>query len=507
MKDITELMFHEVYRLHGLLRAIISDQDVLFTSLFWMHLNKLIGVHQKMSSAYHPEIDGSTKRANWMVRQMLWACIGPTQRDWVTRLPAIKFMINIVQSESTRYTPFFLNTGRMPRAMIWDSPRRNKYPKIQTYTWKMKLALMMAHDTLLATQVKQTVQANTKQWMCLLEKGDLVYISTRNISYPKGTLWKLVPKFIEPYHITEDFGNNSYRIDLLDNLKQRGIHNIFHLSLLRIHIPSDDRLFPGRRDNQLEDLGGTNHEWAMDKILCHRGSHSDTDFEIQRTTGDRSWLPYHEVSHLRALADYFEAIGVTGIENLGWTGNKDPSDDDLQVSFGHSAPHAFGAYLSCPPCQRNLTAPCQPQSYQATNSHSTPPCQSQHPHPRHCQPLPHRPPQQHYKNKWHHQHNPVERYINCINCRRIYFDLCSFINQQLSQQPHQHTIINPPHSCWNPKHPASLCSRQPSHYCMGHCTHPHLTCSVAYQCHRNIEKSGPEFYSDHWSLEEGAEDC
>jgi len=215
----------------------------------------------------------------------------------------------------------------------------------------MKLVLMMAHDVLLATRVKQTIQANKKRWMCPLEKGSLVYISTRNISYPKRMSWKLIPKFIVPYRITEDFGNNSYRIDLPDNLKRWGIHNIFHLSLLRIHILSDDRLFPGRRDNQLEDLGGTNCEWAVDKILWHWGSHSDADFEIKWTARDESWLPYHEVSHLRTLADYFEAIGVTGIENLGWMGDKDPLDDDLQVSFGHSAPHAFGAYLSCPSCQ------------------------------------------------------------------------------------------------------------------------------------------------------------
>ena len=65
-----------------------------------------------------------------------------------------------------------------------------------------------------------------------------------------------------------------------------------------------------------EDLGGTNHEWAIDRIVRHQGSHSDAEFEIQWTAGDKSWLPYHEVSHLRAVADYFEAIGVTGIENL-----------------------------------------------------------------------------------------------------------------------------------------------------------------------------------------------
>ncbi|KIM50384.1 hypothetical protein SCLCIDRAFT_51352, partial [Scleroderma citrinum Foug A] len=53
-----------------------------------------------------------------------------------------------------------------------------------------------------------------------------------------------------------------------------------------------------------------------DKVLRHRGSHSDAEFEIQWTAGDKSWLPYHKVSHLRAIANYFEAIGVAGIENL-----------------------------------------------------------------------------------------------------------------------------------------------------------------------------------------------
>ena len=68
-KDIAELMFAEVYKHHGLPRAIISDRDVLFTSLFWTHLNRLIGIKQKMSSAYHPEIDGSTERANRTIGQ------------------------------------------------------------------------------------------------------------------------------------------------------------------------------------------------------------------------------------------------------------------------------------------------------------------------------------------------------------------------------------------------------------------------------------------------------
>jgi hypothetical protein len=155
-RQIAELMFEEVYKLHGLPKHIISDRDVLFTSIFWGHLHKLIGTSLKMSSAYHPETDGSTERANRTVTQMLHQCIGEKQADWVAKLPAIEFAINSAHSESTGYAPFFLNTGRMPRSMIWDSARSNEYPTVRTFALQKKLALMSAHDSILAARIKQT---------------------------------------------------------------------------------------------------------------------------------------------------------------------------------------------------------------------------------------------------------------------------------------------------------------------------------------------------------------
>ena len=80
-KQVSELVFEHVYKHHGLPMAIVSDRDVLFTSLFWTHLHKLIGVELRMSSAYHPESDGSTERANRTVGQMLRQCIGPNQKE------------------------------------------------------------------------------------------------------------------------------------------------------------------------------------------------------------------------------------------------------------------------------------------------------------------------------------------------------------------------------------------------------------------------------------------
>ncbi len=131
-KDVAELVFSEVYKYHGLPKAIVSDRDTLFTSIFWSHLHKLIGTKLKMSSAYHPEIDGLTERSNRTVGAMLRQCVAVDQKDWVSKLPAIEFAINCARSETTGYAPFFLNTGRMPRAMIWDNASKTEYCIIST---------------------------------------------------------------------------------------------------------------------------------------------------------------------------------------------------------------------------------------------------------------------------------------------------------------------------------------------------------------------------------------
>jgi len=243
--QVAELIFAEVYKHHGLPSSIVSDRDVLFTSTFWKQLHELIGMKLNMSSAYHPESDGSTERANRTVMQMIRQCMSPNQKDWCVRLPGIEFTINSATAGSTGYAPFFLNNGRMPRSFIWESTESSEYPGVSTFAQKIKSAIISAHDSILAAWVKQTHMANCCRQLSPFKEGDLVYISMKNISIPKKLAQKLVPKYVGPYLIVKDYGNNSYKVDISARLKQRGIHDVFHASLLRIHVPNDDRLFPG----------------------------------------------------------------------------------------------------------------------------------------------------------------------------------------------------------------------------------------------------------------------
>ncbi|KAJ3475739.1 hypothetical protein NLI96_g11638 [Meripilus lineatus] len=332
-KDVAELVFAEVYKLHGLPRAIVSDRDVLFTSTFWTHLNRLLGIELKMSSAYHPESDGSTERANRTISQMLRQCVNPSQKNWVAKLPAIEFAINSARSSTTGYAPFFLNHGRMPRSFIWNSAGKDEYPGVRAYAQRIKLAVMTAHDSILGARVKQTRDANRRRRPSPFATGDLVYVSTKNMSLPKGLARKLTPKFIGPYRILRDFGNNSYRLTLSSNLKRRGIHDVFHSSLLRIHEPNDDRLFPGRLDTQVFELEDRDGEWTVDRIASHKGKGKNAIFECIWRSGDRTWVPYDTIGHLGVLASYLEVQGIRSIEELG-DGLGVPPTSDPQVYIG-----------------------------------------------------------------------------------------------------------------------------------------------------------------------------
>ena len=156
----------------------------------------------------------------------------------------IEFAINISCSESTRYAPFFLNNGRIHRTMLWNSAKVNQYPGVTEFTAWIKHALISAHDSILTAQIKQIRNANYKRQLSKFTKGDLVYLSTENMSIKKGRARKLTPKYIGPYKILKDNKSNSFMIDLPPELKRRGIHPTFHANLLRIHLPNNDCLFP-----------------------------------------------------------------------------------------------------------------------------------------------------------------------------------------------------------------------------------------------------------------------
>ena len=112
---LAEVIIDVVVRHHGLPDSIVTDRGSLFTSKFWSSLCYFLGVKRRLSTAFHPQTDGQTKRQNSTMEAYLRAFVNFEQNDWARLLPMAEFAYNNAKNASTGHTPFELNCGFHPR--------------------------------------------------------------------------------------------------------------------------------------------------------------------------------------------------------------------------------------------------------------------------------------------------------------------------------------------------------------------------------------------------------
>jgi RNase H-like domain found in reverse transcriptase/Reverse transcriptase (RNA-dependent DNA polymerase)/Integrase zinc binding domain len=317
--ELAWIYVKEVVRLHGLPDSIVSDRDSKFTSKFWRETHRLLGTKLLMSTAFHPQTDGATERANRSIGQVLRTMIQPDQRDWVEKLPMTEFALNSCISSSTGFAPFELNYGFLPMFIGGISPNDEAKPGIKRFLNQAISNLEMAHDAIIESRVTQTRQANRRRRPeDKISEGDKVYLSTENLSLPKSRTRKLMPKYIGPYKVTDSHPAESrYTLDLPAELKARRIHPTFHVSRLRPYTKNDDRVFPKREARAYYDFGDAeDNEWLVDDILAHRWDGNKVSFLLQWNLGDTTWEPYTECKELAALDRYLELLGIDNWQSL-----------------------------------------------------------------------------------------------------------------------------------------------------------------------------------------------
>jgi hypothetical protein len=108
------IFFNEWYCENGLPLEIVSDHDKLFISKFWQSLHGLMGVKLKMSTVYHLESNGMSKRSNKTINQCLQYHVKHNQMVWCRALPWVCFDIMNTINASTGFSPFQLQMGRSP---------------------------------------------------------------------------------------------------------------------------------------------------------------------------------------------------------------------------------------------------------------------------------------------------------------------------------------------------------------------------------------------------------
>jgi len=239
--ESARLFRNHTFKRFGLPLTIISDRGSQFVSNFTKELHKLLDIKGKPSTAYHPQTDGQTERANAGIEQYIRIFCNNRQNDWSDWLATAEFTHNDQVNRSTGKTPFELNIGRHPR----------KHPDIRLSTKNEAVHDLVERMRLVTEEAKrsmQQAQSDMKEYYDRKHRpphefkpGDKVWLESTHLTIARPSK-KLSDRRLGPFKITQKHGH-AYRLNLLPEWSR--IHPVFNEVLLTPYIPPQ---FPNQTD-------------------------------------------------------------------------------------------------------------------------------------------------------------------------------------------------------------------------------------------------------------------
>ena len=206
--------------MHSVPRTIVSDRDGKFVSKLWDSLEEALGTTLRMSTAFHPQIDGQCERTIQTLEDMLRSCVLSWKGSWEDHLPLVEFSYNNSYHSSINCAPYEALYGRKCRSpLCWDAVGEKA---ILGPDWVQQSTKRVAEirEHMLAAQSRQKSYADIRRRDLEFVEGDHVLL---RVSPNKGvmrfcTKGKFSPIYIGPFLIKECVGKLIYRLELSDSM-------------------------------------------------------------------------------------------------------------------------------------------------------------------------------------------------------------------------------------------------------------------------------------------------
>ncbi|KAI5954743.1 hypothetical protein KGF57_003766 [Candida theae] len=217
-RGAAELFASEIFKHHGLPAEIISDNDVRFTSTFWINFHKELQILLKFSTVAHPQTDGQTERTNRSLIQLLRAFVDYQDRDWLLKLPLVEFAYNSHVHKSTGLSPFQADIGFNPLPPHLDSrlvhhEAMRSIPGNQRtgedFARMLQFTQELVQHNMLNAQKDAEQQYNKHRKELILKVQDQVLLHRNaNLFVQSFKLTKQSNLFFGPYRISRVYPNN-----------------------------------------------------------------------------------------------------------------------------------------------------------------------------------------------------------------------------------------------------------------------------------------------------------
>jgi transposase InsO family protein len=294
--SVAQAFLSNVYRLHGLPQALVSDRDRVFTSNFWRELFKLAGVELRLSTAYHPQSDGQTERVNQCLETFLRCFVHTCPRQWHKWLDQAEFWYNTSWHSALNRSPFEVLYGYSPRQ--FGISVASDQPVTDLSSWLADRELMTDVIRLHLNRAKQRMKryADAKRSERQFQIGDHVYVKIQpyvQASLAQRSNQKLAFKFFGPYRVTARVGSVAYRLELPAS---SSVHPVFHVSQLKKAVSS--------RHSVTAVPPSEDVLWSVpERILQHRsitkGTHSILQGLIKWSNLPISLATWEDLEYLR----------------------------------------------------------------------------------------------------------------------------------------------------------------------------------------------------------------
>jgi hypothetical protein len=86
--------------------SIISDRDPSFTSRLWPSLQRALGTKLNLSTTFHPQMDGQSKRTIQTLEDLLRSCMLEFGGNWEDLLPLVEFTYNNSHQATIGIAPY-----------------------------------------------------------------------------------------------------------------------------------------------------------------------------------------------------------------------------------------------------------------------------------------------------------------------------------------------------------------------------------------------------------------
>jgi hypothetical protein len=254
------LLCDNLFKRIGLPDEMISDRGPKFAAHTFQELLKLFNIKLNLTTAYHPQSDGATKRVNQEIEAYLSIYCTSHPEDWLHSLSTLEFTHNNRRHAKRIHSPFKLIQGDN----LISIPITFSHTKFPTIKEKIKQMICDREKALAAHQSAQTRIANWKQSnFTPFEKNQKVWLDMRNLKMSHHN--KIGPKRERPFKIDEVLGPVTHQLKLPESWR---IHNVFHATLLRPYI--ENEVYGNNYPRPLPELLEGKEVYEVKTILKHR---------------------------------------------------------------------------------------------------------------------------------------------------------------------------------------------------------------------------------------------